>query len=218
MKKILLHTLFAAGCVSSLLVPTANANLLSNGSFESPDLGAGAHYSVAAPTSWTGTAPLGYAIFNTIGGGLSSILPVAQDGNQYLSTGSRTVTQGFIIGTAGDFLLTWYDNSTVQLGNNNESYGVRVIDSASSDVANQVFTITRPADGVWFQRSINLTGLAAGNYSLIIGAATSATYFDNVVLDAVAVPEPSTYLAGALLALVCGVLGVRSLRSRKQTV
>jgi len=31
------------------------------------------------------------------------------------------------------------------------------------------------------------------------------------------VPEPSTYFAGALLALVCGVQGFRSLRSRKQT-
>ena len=32
------------------------------------------------------------------------------------------------------------------------------------------------------------------------------------------VPEPSTYLVGALLALVFGVQGVRSLRSRKQVV
>ena len=43
-------------------------------------------------------------------------------------------------------------------------------------------------------------------------------YFDHTfVFDNVAVPEPSTYLAGALLALVFGVQGFRTLRSRKQT-
>jgi hypothetical protein len=42
-------------------------------------------------------------------------------------------------------------------------------------------------------------------------------YFDHTfVFTNVAVPEPSTYIAGALLALVFGVQGLRSLRSRKQ--
>lgn len=42
-----------------------------------------------------------------------------------------------------------------------------------------------------------------------------------VVIDGLqansAVPEPSTYLAGALLVLVCGMQGARTLRNRKQT-
>ena len=52
--------------------------------------------------------------------------------------------------------------------------------------------------------------------------ATSSEYafeLDNIAYsaDPAPVPEPSTYFAGALLALVFGVQGVRSLRSRKQT-
>jgi hypothetical protein len=44
-----------------------------------------------------------------------------------------------------------------------------------------------------------------------------AVFVDNLYFGLAAVPEPSTYLAGALLALVFGLHGVRSLRRRKQT-
>ena len=39
---------------------------------------------------------------------------------------------------------------------------------------------------------------------------------DNVSISDAAVPEPSTYIAGALMLLPFGLQGIRHLRSRKQ--
>jgi hypothetical protein len=63
-------------------------------------------------------------------------------------------------------------------------------------------------------------GIPNGTYVAFEDLAANVSnfdYFDHTfVFENVAVPEPSTYLAGALLALVFGVQGFRTLRNRKQ--
>ena len=204
--------LLAGGLLTSAIVPAARANLILNGSFESPDLGPGNHFNVAAPTSWTG-AGNNYTIHNF--SLPNATYPAAQDGNQYLATDSAHVTQGFTIGTAGDYLLTWFDGTIVT--GNTGSYHVNVLDSSLVVVSSQTI-IYNYFNGSWHQRSLNLTGLAVGNYSLEIGTAASGTFFDNVVLDAVGVvPEPTTMLAGALLLLPFGASTLRVLRKHRNS-
>jgi hypothetical protein len=57
-----------------------------------------------------------------------------------------------------------------------------------------------------------------GRIALTQTGQTWSPIIDNLEFGNTAVPEPSTYLAGALLTLGFGVQGVRSLRSRKQAV
>jgi hypothetical protein len=208
--KTLASALLAVGLTSGI-VTTANANLLINGSFETPDLTSGVHLGVAPPTGWTGSGN-NYGILDSSGPSISPY-PAAQNGGQYLYTSAAHVTQGFTIATPGAYLLTWFDNTWVTGGN--ESYAVRVTDSSSQQVAYQAFIINYTV-GAWHQRAMDLPGLAAGNYSLSIGYSTTATFFDNVSLDAAAVPEPSTYLAGALMLLPFGATVIRSLRKTRR--
>jgi hypothetical protein len=58
---------------------------------------------------------------------------------------------------------------------------------------------------VLFKLTVNGASSAAGN-----------NRFDNIQFNATAVPEPPTFIAGALLALPFGLQGVRYLRNRKQ--
>ncbi len=70
--------------------------------------------------------------------------------------------------------------------------------------------------------SFNLSTLlaAGGTYQIRFAEADNQGYLnmgvDNVSILETAVPEPSTYLAGALLLLPFGLQGIRHFRSRKQ--
>ncbi len=80
----------------------------------------------------------------------------------------------------------------------------------------------RPTDGTFF---VSVGNPGTDSIYTLDPLTGSATFIGNTgsgspsdLTFSVPVPEPSTYLAGALLALVFGVQGVRSLRSRKHAV
>lgn len=200
----------AIGFLTACVVSTSNANLILNGSFERPALSPGTHFSLAAPSSWTGTGN-NYGIHNF--SAPNGTYPAAQDGNQYWDDSSGAhLTQGFTIATAGNYLLTWFDGTFVT--GNSGSYLVKVLDNSLAVVSSQAIGYNYN-NGDWHQRSMNLTGLATGNYFLQMGFAGGGTFLDNVVLDSVAVPEPTTVIAGALLLLPFGVTTLRALRKQR---
>jgi len=148
-------------------------------------------------------------------------------------------------GAAGAYQLTWYDNALIRdpLDQRyNTRYNVYVmagpIPTVAQIVANYVQPIVASAvfnnfhgDATqWNARSLSMT-LATGDYFLLFSNANSGGtkpfgagsagiedneyMLDNVSLDAVAVPEPTTIIAGALLLLPFGVSTLRALRKQR---
>jgi len=95
---------------------------------------------------------------------------------------------------------------------NNGSYGVRV----PSSLARVSFTAYsyNYSGADWHARSLDLSGLTAGTYTLTYGPGTSFTFLDNVVLDlksTTSVPE-----AGSTAGLLClGFAGMAVLARRR---
>lgn len=189
---------FLAAVLGCLHAPSANANLILNGSFEGPNIAPNTS-SFATPDDWIG----GYNIFTAGVGGA----PAPQHGAQYENIGYGVyleLSQTFNLVNAGSYLLTWYDSS----GNDGNTYDVLI-----NGVSFNSYTDPLTTD-VWNFRQ-EILSLAAGDNTLTFRGTSlfKDTYLDNVSLTVV--PEPSTYIAGALLLLPFGASLVRRLRHRQ---
>jgi hypothetical protein len=210
--KALASWLLAVCCLTLALVPAVNANLIVNGSFENPVVPEG--YFSVMPTGWA--APL----YNYTGGiihppgSLGPLYPPAQHGLQYELLNGGSIFQDNIVLTAGDYQLTWFDNT---LTDRSTQYQVYMYDSLNNPVASLAVGTFHGGD-TWNARSLPMT-LAAGSYKLefmwVYGAGYPYYALDNVSLDLVAVPEPTTMIAGALLLLPFGATTLRALRRRR---
>ncbi len=175
--------------VVALSSGTASASLIQNGSFESPQTSDGI-YPGLTPDHWIGGAYL----FS--GNTWPGFWPAPQNGNQYEDFGYTPylLSQSFNVSAPGQYLLTWYDNAAAGYFH---QYSVSV--TGNSPVS---FSGTGSA-ATWASRSLFLTLAAGSNTLTFVAGVGSDSLVDNVSL--VAVPEPSTYLAGI------GALGMLSL-------
>lgn len=193
--------LFAAAAL--IAAPTtAHSNLIVNGSFEQQSIPDGGLQALT-PTAWTGGAVL---MNPNAAGGLAGnpfTWPQPADGQQYEDIGNESrfaLTQSFSIGTAGSYLLTWLDNTALNIvpGFQTAPYSVSILD-AVSNVVFSVLLDSYHANGAWTSRNA-VNSLDAGQYTI---AFTSLNQFNrtDTLIDAVSlvvapavVPEPSTLL------------------------
>lgn len=190
-------------CATLLLTPAeAEANLLSNGSFESPVGSVGLNS--GRPTGWTGFGGFANGLIN-----LSvANYPSPQDGDQFVNIGTGSLVQPFTVAIPGDYLLKWFDNSLTTGWNG--SYGVEVRDSSSSIVDFMAYSYSYSGSSPWRELSLNLPGLTAGSYTLTFGPGTSLTFMDNVSLDQIiAPPVPESGSIGAVI--ICTLIGLGQL-------
>ncbi|PWU19574.1 MAG: hypothetical protein C5B50_06320 [Verrucomicrobia bacterium] len=157
------------------------ANVLTNGSFESPVVAANSYGARAVPDGWTGSpfslnngvAPLGCGAWGP-----------PQDGAQYVDLGDypgENLAQTFTV-AAGFYQLTWYDNTANCTDAGPSPYNVLIIDTNHA-VLSTIFDAGH--GGVWQARRAQVQ-LADGEYTLIFTAEGYAggwdTVLDNVAL------------------------------------
>jgi hypothetical protein len=210
-----IQSLGLAATVCLLSVSGASAtNLLSNGSFEDPNIGVSNYtYPSGVYGGWTYA---GGALVNAQGysawyGGAA---PAGQDGLQFSALqGTSTLSQSFVADNTNEF-ITWFDAGRPYFGSSNgdQSYNVlingTVVDTEST-LSGQAFTA----------RGRFLPGFVIGNsYTLSFAglANTDETAFiDNVAVNAAfelgPVPEPATWL---LMVTGFGLAGVALRRNR----
>ena len=169
--------LIATCLLAPLTVSTASANLISNGSFESPVGPVTPGVNSVRPTGWSGYSSFPSGIIN----GTLANFPAPQNGNQFVNIASGDLVQAFNVVTPGDYLLTWFDNSLTSGWNG--SYGVLVQDSSLATVSSTAYSYAYLGSAPWQTRSLDLPDLTAGTYTLTYGPGTSFTFLDNVVLD-----------------------------------
>jgi len=227
-----LYVILAAGC-SVLISGTARANLISNGSFETPVVTTGSFDIFATGstgiTGWTVTGPPGkeVAVVSTAFS-QNGVLFNAEDGNQWLDlTGlSANSTEGLtqtVTTTPGTrYALTFFVGNTTGGGifGTASSVIVKVNGAAAGTFTN---SNAAPASLNWQQFTETFT--AAGTSTAIEfdnddPASDNSNGLDNVDLEVAptAVPEPSpaTAALSGLLALLAAA-GFRARRSRRDS-
>ena len=195
---------------------TAQANLLTNGSFESavPGLSAGGYCYLGSTCSgampgWTGNVPT-MASNNGAWGTPSNLGHWnAGFGSQQIGLQGNTsvLGQAVALGTASRMTLSWFDAGRSNYNFGNQQYTVSF---AGVDLA----TFTTGTGQAWANHSLSFEATGGGELkfrSLNVGNYDRTSFIDDVRLTAVAtpVPEPQS-LAMVLLSLA--VVGAMSRR------
>jgi hypothetical protein len=164
-----------------LVTGEAKANLIANGSFESPVIPANSFEVLTSPpTSWSLSGFNGFMFNGNYPG-----WPLPEDGNQYIDMGgegySYNLYQTFTVTTSGQYQLTWYDNAALGDGH---SYEVSITDNAGNVVA-QTGVITNTGNAVWHSQILSVA-LSPGLYTLNFASGPGLdTLIDNVSLVSV---------------------------------
>lgn len=176
-----------------ILATTAHANLVSNGGFETGDftgwsgVGNPGFRFVSTSDAHSGTYAGWFGAVGSVGGIVQTLVPTTPGGSYNFDFWLQN-TSGY-----SEAQVYWNGMQVLGLANpgtfSYTHYAFNVVATAASTPIEFQF---RNDPSFYRLDDINVNAL-----------------------DAV-VPEPSTYIAGAMLALVFGVQGVRSLRSRKQ--
>ncbi|MBL9171424.1 MAG: DUF642 domain-containing protein, partial [Verrucomicrobiales bacterium] len=132
------------------------ANLIANGSFESPDLGA-AGISFSTPAGWGGSG----ALTAIIAGQYGPLYPLAHSGRQFVALGanSSTLSQQFTIARAGTYTLEWFDSSEFNGPRNSARYTVSV------GGINRDFDANAAGINTWKKHAVQMT-LSAGQHTV----------------------------------------------------
>ena len=203
------------GAIAALaLSGTANAaELLTNGSFEAPDLGSGGYtYPNGTLVGWTYT---GAALVDATNGSAwyGNTPPAGQDGGQFASlqtTGS--LSQSF---TASNTKanVSWLAGGRPDFGSygGNQNYAVTL-------GANVLGTFSTTDGQAFGNHNFTVTGLTAGqNYTItfqgLVGNSDESAFIDRV--SVLGVPEPSQW---ALMIGGFGLIGMGARRRRSTTV
>jgi hypothetical protein len=178
----------AALCVGLSSPALFSANLIQNGSFESPVVPANTSVSYVSPTSWQGSGQ--FEIFN--GAAQAPIYPGPEDGQQCVNVagggggvGQGFLSQAFTVSSPGTYVLTWFDNTGNGGPGSTAPYSVTVFNGGGGTVANQDLNLSGNGIPGWVQRSMTLN-LSTGTYTLQFrsrqGPYGLATMLDNVRL------------------------------------
>lgn|GEM_PF-1222232 len=196
------HLIVTAAAAAALLIggSARAATLLTDGSFESPDIGAGGYTYPGLP--FGNVAPIGAvqggwtfngaALVNASGGNAwySGAGPTGKDGVQFVALqGTSSITQSFVADATTDH-LSWLSAGRTNFGccNGDQSYNITLdgaaVGGAFSTLSNSNFSLN----------TLDLAGLTVGqSYTLgfkgLIGADETA-FIDNVVLSNAGLPPP----------------------------
>jgi hypothetical protein len=166
---------------SAAVISTVHAqNLLQNGSFEDPLVGATLQN--AAPTSWTAD------MFNyLIGNGASSDYLPATDGTQ-IDDPLSSIHQDISLVAGQQYALT-FDLSSLQLPGHGANLAVEIFSSDEADQINRTFTVPINT-AAWQQQTLTFTAAETSTYTLAIFDNGAQNGVDNMNLQAV--PEPGS--------------------------
>lgn len=176
---------------------SAAQNLLTNGSFELPELADNTSL-IVAPDDWSVVTPP-----SVVNGVVLANTPLAQEGEQFIGIGvegngsPNTVFQEVSIPSAGLYRLSWYATTSLGFGTTSP-YSV-IVEDADSTIASETFeAFSGSLD--WFEREL-FVSLAAGNHTFTFQpeppAGRVASLIDNVRL--LAVPEPTSLILMSLV-------------------
>lgn len=198
-----------------LIVPAKlSANLISNGSFESPAGVPGLNST--RPTGWSGFGSFVNGLVHGPGVVLGSAFhyPDPFDGDQFVDIGTGSLTAAFTVTTPGEYLLTWRDNSLTTGWNG--SYGVEIKDSSSATVLFTAYSYSYVTPSPpWRALALVLPHLAAATYTLTFGPGTTYTFLDGVSVDLR--PETPTPDSGSTAPLLAtALLGAMALSRGKR--
>ncbi|HEV2569142.1 PEPxxWA-CTERM sorting domain-containing protein [Sphingomonas sp.] len=208
----------AATAALGVLAAPASANLLTNGSFETPQITGAPWFirSFASTPGWTQFADGVDLIHNNYTQG-PAVLVDASDGVQFLDMNQAGAIGGLfqVVGvTAGQMYNLSLDTTAWATNSRGGTIGYDLFDP-NSNVVLATDSFTDPTGGTWVRRTLSAT--AASNQIGVriygIAAAQAGMGLDNVVLTA-AVPEPASW---ALMILGFGFAG-GSLRIRRPGV
>ncbi len=231
-----MQRLAALGCASALLSATATAQILTNGSFETPSLPTLGHTYIYADGSGDGPtqSPLNPTNYSGIGWTFNLGSGLAQNGSAFNVTGTPDGTQVAFLQNAGSFtqdlslagsyILNFEVAGRIAFGTGqggDQVYSVSLLDITTSTLtplltdsttSGQAFTPMSASFSVPLgsQDSYQLifTGFGGGQ-----GATDETAFFDVVGIQAV--PEASTWLTGALAATIAGCAGLRRKRTAR---
>ncbi|TAL05750.1 MAG: hypothetical protein EPO07_03140 [Verrucomicrobia bacterium] len=182
-----IKTIIAAFALCAVMgLPARAQNLIQNGSFESPAVPP-IILSATVPVSWQRNGSEAYVLNGRYG--------AAQDGQQYAGVkNGSSLSQAFIIQSAGSYTLTWFDSTEFNGPNQQSPYTVFVRDSANNAVQSATFDANNVTGvGAWRARSLGLA-LAPGTYTLTFlgqsGAFAELSLIDNVSLPGAANTAP----------------------------
>ena len=198
------------GLALCLAAGAAHADLLTNGSFESPVVTPGNEDQVLTGGStvttdgWTWNYLTGVIAGSVTGGFNGAVLPSGYDGAQYayLQSATSSVSQTFTLTAASNVTITWLAAGRPDLDagfDGNTTYDVTA--------GSLSFTGTTVSGSDFVSESLSGV-LDAGTYTLTFlndaSAGDHTMYLDNVVVSASDVPEPASLsvLAFGVAALV----------------
>ncbi|MCG8511041.1 MAG: DUF642 domain-containing protein [Rhodospirillales bacterium] len=208
-KAFTMNFLFAAG-LTIVVSASAQATLVSNGSFEDPDIPTGMpgdSGDIVGVTSWTFDETSGDDIRIYDGEFFVAGAPVAQDGDQYLGFGTfgapvgGIISQSFSTSIGVTYGVSFWVNDAVFDSSSHQL--IASVDNTGGDGV----TASPTVDGAWEQFSFSFTATSTTTTlsfesALTAGDGASADILlDNVVV----VPEPASLallgLGGALIAM-----------------
>jgi hypothetical protein len=198
------------GLLSGIATTTSNAqNLIVNGSFENPVVGAGSFAFFTAGQavgSETGTWVVASAqdravVIDDLYAGGSASWANPTDGRQFLYVGDRasssTVYQDFLVTQAGEFRLTFDVANFVAAPTdfpNGARLRVDILQGSTSILPGGQVQFDRPRNAGFASQSLDMTFATSGTYRLIFTNETGfGTNVDNFVLQPV--PTPGSALA-----------------------
>jgi hypothetical protein len=172
---------------------TTRAQIIKNGSFESPEVARNSYETGLAPSGWSYAGPAG-AVVN---GDPGAVWPLPIHGSQFVDIGNSSVyqlKQLFSIEKTGDYVLSWFDAAITP----SARYTVAVLNSSAQQVASTSYDAyhsgtPRP---VWQQRSLSMR-LAAGQFTLAFTGGDNSSASDQLI-DNVALTGPALQITGPL--------------------
>lgn len=184
-----------------LILPAPlSANLITNGSFESP-VGAPGLNSTR-PTGWLGFGSFVNGLVHGPGVVQSSAFfyPDPFDGDQFVDIGTGSLIASFTVITPGEYLLEWHDNSLIKGWNG--GYNVDIKDSSSATILSTAYSYSYLTQSPpWRALSLVLPHLAADTYTLTFGPGTTYTFLDGVSVNLQpGTPTPDSGSTAPLLA------------------
>jgi hypothetical protein len=155
MKRLLFVITMLVPFLTTAIAKADSANLIANGSFESPVIATNSYQQVT-PSSWTFSGATGY-IFNDFTGTIPvaplAAWPLAQDGQQYVDIGnvyggSLSLLQTFTVTTSGPYKLSWHDNAATGYPYA-ANYDVSISNNLNNVIADSGTINANHGDGSW---------------------------------------------------------------------